>query len=66
MSYLVLDTNVLIDHLNVLRWFSEDIEAMDLPMKIIVPRVVLSELDGYGSRIIPLRCMISLLMHGAD
>lgn len=51
MGYLVLDTNVLIDNLNVLRAFSEDLDKATLPpglaMKIIVPNAVLSELDGY-------------------
>ena len=50
--YLVLDTNVLIDNLNVLRDFSEDLDAftaLPLSMKIIVPNAVLSELDGYVS-----------------
>ena len=46
--YLVLDTNVLIDNLNTIRCFSEDLDHATLPwpMKIIVPSVVLSELDG--------------------
>ena len=44
----MLDTNVLIDNLNVIRAFSEDLDRIALPwsMKIIVPYVVLSELDG--------------------
>ena len=50
MGYLVLDTNVLIDNLNVLRAFSEDLDNATLPitLKIIVPNAVLSELDGYA------------------
>ncbi|EKM59192.1 uncharacterized protein PHACADRAFT_157472 [Phanerochaete carnosa HHB-10118-sp] len=50
--YLVLDTNVLIDNLNVIRSFSEDLDHIALPwsMKIIVPYVVLSELDGLKKR----------------
>jgi hypothetical protein len=51
MGYLVLDTNVLIDNLNVLRDFSEDLDrcaaALPISMRIIVPNAVLSELDGY-------------------
>ncbi|KAI0347226.1 hypothetical protein BDW22DRAFT_1425282 [Trametopsis cervina] len=53
MGYLVLDTNVLIDNLNVLRDFSEDIEnfaSLPMSMKIIVPNAVLSELDGLKKR----------------
>lgn len=46
MKYLVLDTNVLIHNLDVLRCFSEDLERLAAPMKIVVPDVVLSELDG--------------------
>lgn len=50
--YLVLDTNVLIDNLNVIRAFSEDLDRIALPwaMKIVVPYVVLSELDGLKNR----------------
>ncbi|PCH41108.1 hypothetical protein WOLCODRAFT_70725 [Wolfiporia cocos MD-104 SS10] len=44
--YLVLDTNVVIDHLDVLKWFSKDVEALGLRIKIVVPHVLLSELDG--------------------
>ncbi|KIP12905.1 hypothetical protein PHLGIDRAFT_61049, partial [Phlebiopsis gigantea 11061_1 CR5-6] len=46
--YLILDTNVLIDNLKVIRAFSEDVEKANLPwpLKIIVPSVTLSELDG--------------------
>ncbi|KAI0092733.1 PIN domain-containing protein [Irpex rosettiformis] len=53
MGYLVLDTNVLIDDLNVLRDFSEDLDkvpALPISMKIIVPNSVLSELDGLKKR----------------
>ena len=46
--YLVLDTNVLIDNAKAIRCFSEDVDNAGLPwpMKIIVPSVTLSELDG--------------------
>lgn len=46
MLYIVVDTNVLIDHLNVVTRFIEDIEALTLPVVIVVPNVVISELDG--------------------
>ena len=42
----VFDTNTLIDHLETVRDFSADIERLGIPMKIIIPSVVLSELDG--------------------
>jgi rRNA-processing protein FCF1 len=46
--YLVLDTNVLIDNLDTIRRFSDDLDNITLPwsIKIVVPSVVLSELDG--------------------
>ena len=44
--YLVLDTNVLIDYLDVIKRFNEDIERLSLPITIIIPNVLLSELDG--------------------
>lgn len=44
--YLVLDTNVLIDYLDVMKRFNEDIERLSLPITIIIPNVLLSELDG--------------------
>lgn len=49
MGYLVLDTNVLINDLDVLRDFSEDVDnapSLPISMKIIVPNAVLNELDG--------------------
>lgn len=45
--YVVLDTNVLIDHLSVIQSFVRDVETLALPVKIIIPNVLLSELDGY-------------------
>lgn len=46
MLYLVFDTNALIDHLETFRDFSQDIERLRIDLKIIIPSVVLSELDG--------------------
>ncbi|KZT74322.1 hypothetical protein DAEQUDRAFT_720487 [Daedalea quercina L-15889] len=48
--YLVLDTNVLIDYLDVIKRFNEDIERLCLPITIIIPNVLLSELDGLKKR----------------
>jgi predicted ribonuclease YlaK len=43
--HFVLDTNVLLHHLDVVRQFVSDIEAHALPLLVIIPRTVLSELD---------------------
>jgi rRNA-processing protein FCF1 len=43
--YLVIDTNVLLLHLDVVRQFVDDIEAQSLPLQVIIPTAVLSELD---------------------
>jgi len=48
--YLVLDTNVLIDHLDVIKRFNDDIERLRMPITIIIPSVLLSELDGLKKR----------------
>ncbi|KAL6309649.1 PIN domain-containing protein [Sparassis latifolia] len=48
--YLVVDTNILLHYLAVLSRFSEDIEAHAFPVLIIVPNVVISELDGLKKR----------------
>jgi hypothetical protein len=40
-----LDTNVLLQHLDVIRQFCLDIERQSLPLLVIIPRMVLSELD---------------------
>ncbi|KAI0939206.1 hypothetical protein AcV5_000689 [Taiwanofungus camphoratus] len=50
LLYIVVDTNVLIDHINVVTRFIEDIEALTLPVVIVVPNVVISELDGLKQR----------------
>ncbi|KAH8105908.1 PIN domain-containing protein [Cristinia sonorae] len=49
-TYLVIDTNVLIDQLSVIKRLSEDIEAHLLPLVIVIPSVVLTELDGLKNR----------------
>lgn len=45
--YIILDTNVLIHYLDVIKSFNEDIESQDSPIKIGIPSVLVSELDGY-------------------
>ncbi|KAK7695923.1 hypothetical protein QCA50_000562 [Cerrena zonata] len=55
VMYLVVDTNFLIDQLDVLKRFTNDLEELSndprfppeaLGLKVIIPTVVLSELDG--------------------
>ncbi|TFK91475.1 hypothetical protein K466DRAFT_515247 [Polyporus arcularius HHB13444] len=48
--YVVLDTNVLIDYCGIIEQFCEDVERVKYPIMIIVPSVVLSELDGLKNR----------------
>ncbi|TCD68213.1 hypothetical protein EIP91_011385 [Steccherinum ochraceum] len=48
--YIVIDTNVLIDQLAVIKRLSEDVEAHDVPIVIVIPNVVLTELDGLKNR----------------
>lgn len=43
--YLVLDINGLIDYLDVMERFDRGIEGLGLPMRIVIPNVLLSELD---------------------
>ncbi|KAI0068791.1 hypothetical protein BV25DRAFT_1910536 [Artomyces pyxidatus] len=50
LTYLVLDTNIVLGHLDVLQQFVADAEAVDLPILIIVPGIVISELDGQKNR----------------
>lgn len=56
--YIVVDTNFLIDQLDVLKRFTKDLEDLStdpsfpaeaLGLKIIIPSMVLSELDGYDN-----------------
>ncbi|THH14885.1 hypothetical protein EW146_g5508 [Bondarzewia mesenterica] len=50
VAYLVLDTNVLLDHLDALQQFVSDVESMLMPVVVVIPGVVLSELDGQKNR----------------
>ncbi|KAJ7638953.1 PIN domain-containing protein [Roridomyces roridus] len=43
---LVMDTNILLDHLGMLQRFTEDVEKRRLPILLIIPGAVLNELDG--------------------
>jgi predicted ribonuclease YlaK len=42
---VVLDTNVLLDYLMVIQKFVADIERMEWPSVVVIPSVVISELD---------------------
>lgn len=46
ITYVVLDTNILIHFFDVLKQFNEDLETLVLPVVIIIPNVLLGELDG--------------------
>ncbi|KAF8974459.1 PIN domain-containing protein [Flammula alnicola] len=44
--FLVLDTNILLHHFEVLAQFVDDVETLSLPVIVIVPGAVVYELDG--------------------
>jgi hypothetical protein len=45
--YLVLDTNILLHHFDVVVQFVSDIERLKLPVTVIIPGVVIYELDRF-------------------
>ncbi|KAA1466338.1 hypothetical protein DENSPDRAFT_831155 [Dentipellis sp. KUC8613] len=47
---MVMDTNVLLGKLDVLQQFVEDAKADDTPVRIIIPGIVISELDHQKNR----------------
>ncbi|KAF9008967.1 PIN domain-containing protein [Cyathus striatus] len=47
---VVIDTNILLHHLDVLKQFVEDIERRSFPLSIIIPGVVIYELDRQKNR----------------
>ncbi|THH32948.1 hypothetical protein EUX98_g1259 [Antrodiella citrinella] len=49
-TYLVIDTNILIHQFDVVKRLSEDVEKHLLPIVIVIPNVVLTELDGLKKR----------------
>jgi hypothetical protein len=49
LTFLVLDTNILLHYFEVLQQFVADIEALALPLMVIIPGVVVCELDGCGA-----------------
>lgn len=48
LTFIVLDTNIVLHHLEAIDRFINDIQNIGLPVMIIVPGVVINELDGYG------------------
>lgn len=44
--YIVIDTNILLHQFDVLVQFVSDVERQALPVTIIIPGVVIYELDG--------------------
>ncbi|KAI0650750.1 PIN domain-containing protein [Trametes meyenii] len=48
--YVIIDTNVLIDYCGIVEQFCADVEKVGYPIMIIIPSVVLGELDGLKNR----------------
>lgn len=44
-NFLVVDTNILLHHLEPLQQFVEDIEKSSIPTVVVVPGIVIHELD---------------------
>ncbi|KAH7914223.1 PIN domain-containing protein [Hygrophoropsis aurantiaca] len=49
-TIVVLDTNILLEFLDVIQTFVDEIEAQNLPVFIIIPGAVIYELDGQKNR----------------
>ncbi|RDB22560.1 Transcriptional protein swt1 [Hypsizygus marmoreus] len=49
-TFLVLDTNILIHHFDVITQFVDDAERQFLPVIVVIPGVVIHELDGQKNR----------------
>ena len=47
LIFIILDTNIILHYLEVIDDFIADIQTLSLPMMIIIPGVVINELDGY-------------------
>ena len=45
-TFLVVDTNILLHHFDVLTQFVEDVERLRFPAVTVIPGVVIYELDG--------------------
>jgi hypothetical protein len=44
---LVLDTNILLHHLETIEQFIADVESLSLPVMVVIPGIVICELDGF-------------------
>ena len=50
LSVIVLDTNVLLEYLDVVQTFVEEVESQSIPVLVIAPGAVIYELDGQKNR----------------
>ncbi|KAH7887648.1 PIN domain-containing protein [Phlebopus sp. FC_14] len=50
LTIIVLDTNVLLEFLNVVQTFVAEVEQRQLPVLLIIPGAVIYELDGQKNR----------------
>ncbi|KAG2056323.1 hypothetical protein BDR06DRAFT_952798 [Suillus hirtellus] len=50
LTVVVLDTNILLEYLDVIQVFVTEVEERGLPVLIIIPGVVIYELDGQKNR----------------
>lgn len=48
--YLVVDTNILLGYYEALRTFVEDVEKTEVPVVVVVPGIVVQELDRQKNR----------------
>ncbi|KAH7929412.1 hypothetical protein BV22DRAFT_1109844 [Leucogyrophana mollusca] len=49
-TIVVLDTNILLEFLDVIQTFVDEVEAQNLPVLVIIPGAVIYELDGQKNR----------------
>ncbi|TFK43433.1 PIN domain-containing protein [Crucibulum laeve] len=48
--YVIVDTNILLHHFEVLSQFVEDVERLSVPLTVVIPGAVINELDGQKNR----------------
>jgi hypothetical protein len=53
-TILVIDTNILLHEFEVLQQFVTEVEKFSLPVTVIIPGIVILELDGYWALILSL------------
>jgi hypothetical protein len=46
LTIVVLDTNILLEFLDVIQGFVSEVEEQGLPVLLVIPGVVIYELDG--------------------